>query len=219
MNEFPLRSRQVQSTVGVPRQGLNSQAGDAPMLSLDSRCWSPWSAGTRLLETPYCTIDWDLRHSLARFVRTELPYEGIADIESDGIEVQRVLEKAGRIRLLIDLRAITPRNDPSFEVAIASFRRKLLGGGQQVAILVRTAVGALQVKRHMREDGFQVEVFTQEEEALAFLGGRVGQVHAAGGAPAPARRTLPPGATLPRSSPPAPLTPHLGLSRLTGSLS
>jgi hypothetical protein len=39
-------------------------------------------------------------------------------------------------------------------------------------ILVRTAVGALQVKRHMREDGCAVEVFTQEAAALAYLAQR-----------------------------------------------
>ncbi len=56
---------------------------------------------------------------------------------------------------------------PSSEHAIVKFRRKLFGGGQQVAVLVRTAMGALQVKRHVREDGFAVEVFTNESMALA----------------------------------------------------
>jgi len=125
--------------------------------------------GTPLFATPYGSICWDAKRALARFVRSELAYASVEDIEREGLEVERALKKAGKIRLLIDLRAATPRNDPSFEVAIAQFRHKLLGGGQRVAILVRTAMGALQVKRHMREDGIQVEVFTQEEEAIAFL--------------------------------------------------
>jgi hypothetical protein len=126
-------------------------------------------AKVRLLETPYGSIDWDGMCTLARFVRTELPYATIADIDEEGIAIERVLEGAGKIRLLVDLRLIVPRNDPGFEVAIANFRRRLLGGRERIAILVRTAVGALQVKRHMREDGFHVEVFTNEEEALAYL--------------------------------------------------
>jgi len=128
-----------------------------------------------LLETPYCSITWDARNSIVRFVRSNLAYATIADIEREGREVERALQKAGKVRLLIDLRAVTPRNDAGFEVAIVKLRSKLLGGGQQIAILVQTAIGALQVKRHMREDGFAVEVFTQEEEALAFLDMRVSE--------------------------------------------
>jgi hypothetical protein len=123
----------------------------------------------RLLRTPYCTIDWDGARSLVRFVRTRLPYASIADIVHEGTEVERALESVGRSRLLVDLRAVVPRNDPDFEVAIAAFRRKIFRGGGRMAILVRTAVGALQVKRHMREDGFHVEVFSQEDEALSFF--------------------------------------------------
>jgi hypothetical protein len=122
-----------------------------------------------LLATPYGTICWDAKHALVRFVRRECAYETIADIEREGLDVEHALAKSGKLRLLVDLRAVTPRNDPIFEVAIAKFRRKLIGGCQRVAILVQTSMGALQVKRHMREDGFQAEVFTQEEEALAFL--------------------------------------------------
>jgi len=146
----------------------------------------------RLFESPYCTLDWEGTRVLARFVRTGLPYATIADIDEDGIALQRVLERAGKIRLLVDLRPVVPRNDPSFEVAIASFRRRVLGGRQRAAILVRTAVGALQVKRHMREDGFQVEVFTSEEEALAYLDMRPSERAPCAGhdSPAPRSRSL-----------------------------
>ena len=130
--------------------------------------------GTRgpLLATPYGTLTWDMNHSIGRFVRSSLGYASVEDIENEGILVERALQKAGKIRLLVDLRAATPRNDPSFEADIVKFRRKLCGGGQQIAILVCTAMGALQVKRHMREDGFAVEVFTQEAAALAHLAQR-----------------------------------------------
>jgi hypothetical protein len=130
---------------------------------------SPMSPEACLLETPYCRIVCDAEHALARFVRTGLRYASIEDIDHDGIEVERALDGAGKIRLLVDLRSVMPRNDPDFEVAIAGFRRRLLGGGQRTAILVQTAVGALQVNRHMREDGFHIAVFDQEEAALDFL--------------------------------------------------
>jgi hypothetical protein len=126
-------------------------------------------AGARILETPYCRVEWDDERSLARFVRTALPYATPPDIALEGILVQRALEKAGRGRLLVDLRAVAMRNDPGFEAAIATFRRRLLRGSGRTAVLARTAVGMLQVKRYAREDGFQVEVFDQEEAALAFI--------------------------------------------------
>lgn len=122
-----------------------------------------------LLTTPYSTLVWDDIHSMARFTRSSLPYATLKDIEVEGSEIEKALRKVGKARLLVDLRAATPRNDPSFEAAIMKFRRKLFGGGQQVGVLVRTAMGALQVKRHMREDGFGVEVFTEEPALIAYL--------------------------------------------------
>jgi hypothetical protein len=129
------------------------------------------STSAPLLATSYANVFWDATRSFVWFVRTELPYATIADIEWEGFAVERALLKVGQVRLLVDLRAVMPRDDKSFEIAIAKFRRKLLGGDRQVVILVRTAMGALQVKRHLREDGFRVEVLTQEDEAIAFLNG------------------------------------------------
>lgn len=130
---------------------------------------SPAGPVVPLLETLYSTIHWDRARSLVRFARTAVPYRTTADIGREGMLVHRALEKAGRARLLVDLRAVAPRNDRAFEVAITAFRRKLFGGAGQMAILVGTAVGVLQVKRHMREDGFRAEVFSDEREALAFF--------------------------------------------------
>lgn len=124
---------------------------------------------TRLHETPYGTVDLDGKHLVVRVVRSERPYATTSDIYAEGLAIQHELDGLGRMPLLVDLRAVTPRNDQGFEVAIADFRRRVFGGRHRAALLVRTAVGALQVKRHMREDGFPVEVFTSEEEALEYL--------------------------------------------------
>jgi len=161
MNALPMSSRRACKTSSHADSSFTFDADFAPLSSRRS--------SERLLETPYCTLNWDGRRALARFVRTELPYATSADIDDDGLAIQHVLERPGKIRLLVDLRSIVPRNDPSFETSIAGFRRRVLGGRQRVAIVVRTAMGALQVKRHIREDGFEVEVFTSEEEALAYL--------------------------------------------------
>jgi len=171
MSKLAMRSRRARGIEETSPRSL-SAGGDLDRARSGSTGVTPSgpvSAGAPLLVTPYATLSLEGGRSLVRFVRTELPYASLEDIEREGNEVERALAKAGKVRLLVDLRAVTPRDDPRFEVAIATFRRKVFGGGKRAAIVVRTAVGALQVKRHMREDGFAVEVFTEEAEALAFL--------------------------------------------------
>jgi hypothetical protein len=126
---------------------------------------------SRLLETAYGIIDWDRQHNVVRFTRTETPYPSTAVIDHEAMEIERALERVRSVRLLADLRQAAPRNDPEFEAAMKGFRRKVFERAERAAVVVRTAVGALQVKRHMREDGFRVEVFQSEEEALSYLDG------------------------------------------------
>ncbi len=168
-----MRTRRVTGTAATSSPQLGSRASvaadDSEPISARVRHSGLPSMTSPLLATAYGSITWDTNHSIARFVRTSVGYASAEDIEREGILVERALQKAGKIRLLVDLRAATPRNDPEFEANIVKLRRKLCGGGQKIAILVNTAMGALQVKRHMREDGFAVEVFTQEAAALAHL--------------------------------------------------
>jgi hypothetical protein len=126
--------------------------------------------GMRLLSSDYCTIDLDPARGLVRFTRSEVPYRTADEITAEAHVIETVLERVGEgRRLLVDLRAVAPRNDPGFEQNIADLRKKLFGGASAVAILVRTAVGALQVKRHMHEDGYECEVFMDEGVALTHL--------------------------------------------------
>lgn len=73
--------------------------------------------------------------------------------------------------LLIDLRASVGRNDPEFEQRLAESRRELFRCFGRTAVLVRTAVGRLQVQRHIDEDGYstKVQVFVEEADALVWL--------------------------------------------------
>ena len=174
-----MRSRRANDTAGIyPLPSSGRASGEVEIeherepISTRVRSSSLTGLHTPLLKTPYGTLTWDATHSIAWYTRTSLGYASLEEIERESIEIERALQRAGKIRLLVDLRAATPRNDPEFEQAIVKFRRKLFGGGQQVAVLVRTAMGALQVKRHVREDGFAVEVFTNESTALAHLAQR-----------------------------------------------
>lgn len=74
-------------------------------------------------------------------------------------------------KLLIDLRKSLGRNDPDFEERLVERRRELFRRFGRTAVLVRTAVGQMQVQRHVEEDGCLgiVAVFSSEPEALAWL--------------------------------------------------
>jgi len=78
---------------------------------------------------------------------------------------------ASSFKLLIDLRASVGRNDPDFEGRLVERRRELFRRFAQTAVLVRSAVGRMQVQRHVDEDGLSgiVTVFTSEPEAFAWL--------------------------------------------------
>lgn len=72
--------------------------------------------------------------------------------------------------LLLDLRDARGRNDPDFEAQTRGLRGGLVRGFERAAMLVGSAAGKLQVRRHMVEDGFpDVLVTTDESEAMAFL--------------------------------------------------
>jgi hypothetical protein len=117
----------------------------------------------------------DTASGVVHFVRTEQAYPSHSEIVALHARVGRILDRIGRERhtLLVDMRRAPMNNDPAFEKAAESARRILLRGFPRVAVLVQTAVGALQVKRHVREDGREIGVFTSEQDARAFLAGQL----------------------------------------------
>lgn len=130
----------------------------------------------RMLETDYCTIDFDSTRALLRFTRTDQPYRSIEDLEVETAEIGLTLDRLeGDFSLLVDLRAVPPRDDAAFEAAVVRLRRRMFARPARIAFVVRTAVGALQVKRHVREDGVVAEVFEDEALALAYLGAPTGE--------------------------------------------
>jgi hypothetical protein len=74
-------------------------------------------------------------------------------------------------RLLIDMRRAPGRNDDAYERAVARYRAETVARFEQVAVLVRSMPGQLQVQRHAKEDGLsKVRVFNSETHALVWLG-------------------------------------------------
>lgn len=126
------------------------------------------------LETPYYVIETEPSGEIIFLRRTGAAYQSLAEMEADIDKVIAAFDRLGRDRrgLLIDLRDGPRRNDPAFEDAMGRLRPKLLRGFRHVAVVVRTAVGALQVKRHLRDDGAGAEVFLDWEVALDWLRGQ-----------------------------------------------
>jgi hypothetical protein len=115
----------------------------------------------------------DRARRLVRYTRTSAAFRDLSELE----EVYSALIRAAqgldqrRLGLLIDLREAPARNDPGFEEAIGRHRKAMMRGYGRVALLVKTAVGKLQVGRHTREDGVAGLVTQDETEALRFLSG------------------------------------------------
>jgi len=76
----------------------------------------------------------------------------------------------GELGLIVDTRLAIGRSDDEFEGLMNELRPRMVGGFRRVAVLVRSAVGRLQVQRLGRADGIsdRLLVTSDEAEALTF---------------------------------------------------
>jgi hypothetical protein len=124
-----------------------------------------------LLSTPHLTVATAPDTRLVRYVRTSVPYVSVFEFELLHERVAALFDQLGRRQhvLLVDTREAVMNNDPAFEKASNRARPSLVRDFRRIAVLVKTAVGALQVGRHIREGGIDSTVFNDEKAALAFL--------------------------------------------------
>lgn len=103
--------------------------------------------------------------------RTPRPFETVDVMERVFSEVNAWLDtlERGSLCLLVDIRRAPGRNDEGFEAAFTPLRTKMESGFLRVAVLVRSAVGNMQVQRHADQDQLQVQVFMDEGKALRWL--------------------------------------------------
>ncbi|HYQ15504.1 MAG TPA: hypothetical protein VEQ58_07100 [Polyangiaceae bacterium] len=125
-------------------------------------------------ENDFIEVSLDGSRRLVWLKRSARRPSSVAEITAAFSQANQAMTKLdrSRLRLLIDLRLSPGNNDPEFENAMALPRAALMSGFQAVAVLVQTAIGALQVSRIGREDGMQPPVFTDEKQALAWLTAR-----------------------------------------------
>ncbi len=126
-----------------------------------------------LYRDDYLVLEGELRGPLLRYRRTSRNWASLAALYESYAGLAMAIDRHGRRGrvLLADLRAGPGRNDQAFETAIAAVRPRVYEGISRSAVLVRTSIGALQVKRHVQEDGIERLVTTDEAEALAYLFG------------------------------------------------
>jgi len=120
----------------------------------------------------YWHIAIDREQRLVRFIRTPEPYVQLSQIGISFMLVDRALADVERkqFRLLVDLREGPRRNDAEFEAQMDRFRRALVLSFRRTALLVKSATGLLQVKRHMQTDGAtHAGVFMAETQAIQHL--------------------------------------------------
>ena len=121
---------------------------------------------------PWLSIEVHPR-GVVRIIRHDVPFESLAELERAYGGVADALDALPRDRmaLLIDLRAAPSRNDPAFERTIAPLRKRMWEGFARRGVLLRSAVGKLQIERHAAQDGVSVTAFHDLDDALRALAG------------------------------------------------
>lgn len=111
---------------------------------------------------------------VVKVVRTSVPFPETNDLGPMFANAHAAVDAVERASfgLLLDLRQSVGRNDETFEKLIAPQRKRLEQGFARVAVLVRSMVGKLQIERHARDDGVNLRVFHDEDEALRWAAGR-----------------------------------------------
>lgn len=119
----------------------------------------------------YVTVTLDEHTNVVRYTRSATTYPTIEVLRGSLEKIRGAFAKLpnGKLSLLIDVRIAPPRNDAAFEAEILEALRLLAAQFPLRATLVQTAVGKLQTQRLARTRDDDVQVFSNEAEALAHL--------------------------------------------------
>ena len=128
---------------------------------------------TILAETVHHTLEHDATRGLVRYTRTDVPFD-VATLEAAFDTVRAALATLDRpgCALLVDMRRVPLHGNEALEKALREKVDRYLAGFPRRAILVRTAVGVLQVNRLTQQGPHATDgqaIFRDEGEALAWL--------------------------------------------------
>jgi hypothetical protein len=128
-----------------------------------------------LLTNAHFRIDVYPDASILRVTRTGVTFASKAEVDTSCRAVESALNRHGRATscVIVDSRDAPGRNDPQFEAWFSPYRKGMIQGFRRAAILVRMAVGKLQVDRLLKNDGSSANeyarTFVDEQQALAWL--------------------------------------------------
>ena len=123
-------------------------------------------------ESEHHVVEETATRGVFRMVRHSTMYSSIADCEQEFVGLLRWLSMRRTFALLVDLRDARGRNDPEFDAALTAGRRALFRRFTELACLVATLPGKMQLERYAREDGVAMLVFLREDEAERWLADR-----------------------------------------------
>jgi hypothetical protein len=125
-----------------------------------------------IYRSPYIVLRYDSARRIVVLTRLPEHYPTLDAMRETFAQMEESMAHIWRQRtvMLIDSRRGPARNDTTFETEFARLRKHFLRDLQKVVTVVQTAVGVLQVSRHMRKDELPLSVFTEVPEALAYLG-------------------------------------------------
>ncbi len=132
---------------------------------------SPPEHAEQLYASPYTEILWLRPEKIVWVIRRAAAFPDIATARDELTRRSTLLPVRDRSdqSLLLDLRLVRGRNDPQFEGLLDEVRKQVFLGFTRTAIVVRTEVGKLQIHRHRRESGVNIDVFRSVSEAVAAL--------------------------------------------------
>jgi hypothetical protein len=124
--------------------------------------------------TAYLQLAIDTSRRLARFRRSDLalkPENGAAVLEQFVEDINRLLPVSERrkYRLLTDTREAPRISSPELEAKLLSIMSPIMMHFACVAVLLRTPIGVLQMRRLLRTWPIRAEVFEDESEAILWL--------------------------------------------------
>lgn len=132
-------------------------------------CYLP--AVRELLHTSHFLVTEDAIARVVTRARTAERFSSAAEVTSEYDGLVRALDAVdrGAYGVLVDLRLAPPRNDEAFEEIVSRYHAPLYDGFRRVAVVVHTAAGRLQLRRFLTVARPDAQVFTEVEEAAAFL--------------------------------------------------
>jgi len=124
------------------------------------------------MENEYFRLTVDEPEGIVRYTRSPLAFPSAAVARDDLRQLVAATRGISRhhYSLLTDVRDAPGRNDEDFESTLASMQHDLFDGFKKRAILVKSAVGRLQVERLARERRAPAaNVFEMGKDAIAYL--------------------------------------------------